>query len=508
MSLPIGFNYTPGSGLYAPLFSFETNSGGQYEEQMRLLLIGHKSAKAASSTQSNIAYPLGSQNDADQTFGTNSMLREMFRIANQNGALGVWGVAVPESGTQASWTLAVGAGATGQSGVGILRIAHEFLQIPISATDTAQTIASNIAAAINAYYNPLTQASLQLGTATAANGTVTVQALHAGTIFNDTMFYIVPSANNLFTGANLTITATPGTGVPSLAAALANLPDNAFYGRIVNPWSDNVSVGTVSQALSDVSGRWAYNRQSYGQAFTVYTGNIAAQTTYIQTAPNDRHQGHINRPASSVPHAAYLWAAGFAAAIQNWLADYTTGNVSRNQTGIIVQGLVAPYDKTLWPNYQTQNLLLANNISTWQANDDGSIAINKLVTWYSQGAGGQPDDEFKDDQRMFQVMHILHYLRFVLANACANKAIADTNPGQLAAIITPADIVAVLIGAYKQLNLNGLVDNVAGFANALNVQRDSLNPKRVNIMLGIEAINPLDIMAANAVFYSKLPQAA
>ena len=508
MSLPIGFKNIPGSGLYAPLFTFEANSGGQYEEQMRLLLIGHKSATSASSTQANIPYPLGSQNDADLTFGTKSMLREMFRIANQNGALGIWGVAVPESGTQASWTLTVGAGATGQSGVGLLKIAGEFLQISINATDTAQTIASNIAAAINAYYNPLTQASLQLATATATNGTVTVQALHAGTIFNDTMFYIVPSANNLFTTANLVITATPSTGVPSLAAAFANLPDNAFYGRIVNPWSDNVSVGTVNQALNDVSGRWAYSRQSYGQVLTVYTGNLAAQTTYMQTAPNDRHQGHINRPATSVPHAAYLWAAGFAAAVQNWLADYSTGNVSRNQTGIVVQGLVAPYDKTLWPNYQTQNLLLQNNISTWQANDDGSIAINKLVTWYRQGAGGQPDDEFKDDQRMFQVMLILNYLRFVLANACANKAIADSNPGQLAAIITPADIKASLIGAYKQLNLNGLVDNVAAFGNALNVQRDTLNPRRVNIALGIEAINPLDILASNAIFFSKLPQTA
>src|ERR1039458_8707664 len=104
----IQFNYIPGSGLVAPLFSFEVNSGGQYDAVNRFIIFGHASAEAlaAGTILANTPVPVAAQQDVDRMAGASSMLREMYRIANQNApVLPTWIVAIPEVGAKAVWTL-------------------------------------------------------------------------------------------------------------------------------------------------------------------------------------------------------------------------------------------------------------------------------------------------------------------------------------------------------------------------------------------------------------------
>ncbi|MER2606244.1 MAG: hypothetical protein ABTQ29_10460, partial [Siculibacillus sp.] len=101
----IPLNRIPG-GLVGPIFAFEINSGGAFEAESRLVLLGHKTS-AGSLTNGEPVY-VASQEAADALAGPTSMLRDMYRRARANApAEPIWMVGVPETGTAATWTVTV-----------------------------------------------------------------------------------------------------------------------------------------------------------------------------------------------------------------------------------------------------------------------------------------------------------------------------------------------------------------------------------------------------------------
>ena len=63
MASPISFNYIPGSGLVAPIFTFEVNSGGQYQQLDRFILVGFKTSSGTQALYTPV--PVSSQQQAD-----------------------------------------------------------------------------------------------------------------------------------------------------------------------------------------------------------------------------------------------------------------------------------------------------------------------------------------------------------------------------------------------------------------------------------------------------------
>jgi len=506
------FNYIPGVGLVAPLFAFEVNSGGQYEDVNRFVIFGHKTASGLIS--SNTPTPVGSQLEVDGLCGSGSQLREMYRIAMQNSpVLPVWIVALPETGTAEVRTLKV-APFTG-AGVAALEIAGEPIQVSVGASDTPLIVAQNLTAAINAYYNSLTGAQLQW-TATAAAGTggdvgsgiITLTCRHLGAVFSDLNIYVPASyrGNILAQSAVFTQTvATAGVGIPVLTSALAALGDDPAD-VIVSPWSDPVPAASYYAALNDASGRWSWARQSYGHVWAYASGNYSTLTTLGLTL-NDRHLTLISGPAG-MPTPGYLNVAGRAALEAIWLFDCNTGNVSRNQSGRIVQGVKGPRDRSTLLDYNGRNGLNQSGISTFKVDAAGNVVVDKTVTTYRLGIQGQPDTVFRDVQSVYQVSGGLRYLRTVLADEQGQKALANTNPGSLAAISTVKDITGSFMHGYKQLCLNGVFDDYEEFVGLLVVVRDKQNRARVNVYCPLERVAPLDIIAANAAIYSQFPIAA
>ncbi|GGG48108.1 phage tail sheath subtilisin-like domain-containing protein [Chelatococcus composti] len=498
--MSIGFNFIPGSGLVAPLFAFEVNSAGWYDSVSRLVLFGHKTS--GGSLADNTPSVVTSLSEADALAGPGSMLREMYRIAAANApAQEIWIVPVPETGTAPTWTLTVGSPpATG--GVGIIDICGERLSVTIAPGDAAADVAAALAAAINGYYNDLTGAMLPV-TASAASEVVTVTSRHKGAIMAEVDIFVPTTVSGNFfatSGALTVATGTAAAGTPSLAAALAALGDEPAD-MIVSPWSDATSLDAYGTALSDVSGRWSWMRQSYGHVMCSNTGNTASQST-LGLGRNDRHVTIIPRLAGS-PQPSWLWAAGFAARVLPWLADIVTGNVSRNQTGLVVEGLAPPRDRSTWWGYSARNTLTKSGISTWKVTADGKVAIDKLVTTYRLGPSGQPDSTFRDIQALFQVSGGLSYIRTVLANEQGQKALADDNPGNLAAITTPKDIKGSFVHAYEALVQRGVFENAPEFVRRLDVRRNAENPNRVDVFAPLDRVNPLDILAANATIYQQ-----
>ena len=213
MADAILFNNIPPTGLTAPIFTFEVNSGGQFSAPDRFILMGHKTAAGTLPFGREVA--VYDQATVDGLAGPGSMLREMFRLANANApALPIWLNAVPENGIAPVWTYTVGT--LPGIGVGTVEICKERIDIAVTATDTPTTIAAALAAAINAYYNTLTNAMLPV-TAMVVGAVLTITARHASAIMNEVDFYIPTMlSNNLFAKAGVLTLAqtTQGAGIP------------------------------------------------------------------------------------------------------------------------------------------------------------------------------------------------------------------------------------------------------------------------------------------------------
>ncbi len=497
----IQFNDIPGAGLVAPLFAFEVTSGGSYQSASRLLLIGHKNSGAA--IADNVPVAIGSHQEAVALAGAGSMLAEMARIAFLNAPTQeTWIIAAAATGTARVDTILVNS-APAAGGVGTIEIAGEPVQVQIAAGDSVNTVAAALAAAINAYVNPLTGAALPV-TATVSTATVTITARHAGAIFGDLDLYVpVLISTNAFAGAALTLTNTvTAAGDPDLSAALAALGDDP-YDWIVSPFSDATNIARYASALNDTSGRWAYHRQVYGHVFVPATGSTSGLTT-IGLALNDRHLTILPRIASAGNATpAWLYAAAIVARIVPWLSDGVTGNVSRNQTGLVIEGVKAQRTRSTVPTYAGRNTLLRSGISSFIITSDGRVAVDKVITTYQKDANGQPDETFRDIQAIGQLVAILRYFRAMLSYEHGQKALADENPGGLGSLSTPKAIKATLVHAAETMEAQGVLENARGFAERLVVQRNGENKNRVDILAPIDRVNALDVIAANAKLYSQ-----
>lgn len=496
--MSVSFDNIPGSGLIAPLFAFEVTSGGEYESERRAVLGGFITDGA---TLAEGAMQIcTSLEEATLLAGDGSMLREMYRIFAQNApTMQVWLSPIAETGVKGTWTLTVGS-PPAAGGTGVVEIGGEAVEVSIGAGDTATTVATALAAAINAYFNRLTGAQLQV-TATSSAAVVTATARHAGAVFAD-YDITVPSTTdgNAFDGVLTVAAGTAPTGSPNLTNFLATIgEDEASF--IIVPFGDSTNLDRAATALDDASGRWAYSKQNYGHYWTIAKGTTGELTT-IGLARNNRHETIISRYAGT-PQPSWVQLAGMVAAVAPWLADDTNGNVSRNQTGKVVSGLKPPRSRANWPGYPTRNALLAAGISTWKVNASGQVVIDKLITTYQRNSADQPDVVFRDVQALYQLMAGLSIIRADLSFEHGQKALADDNPSNLASISTAKDIKATLVHSYQKCVDRGIFENSKGFGERLIVERDTGNSNRVNVLAPIDRVNALDVLAGNAKLYGQ-----
>lgn len=500
----ITFENIPGSGLKAPGFFFELTSGGQFQSSSRILLIGHKLTDGTMAA--NVPISAGSETDAFSLAGKGSMLADMFRVARKNMPTEtIHLLAVAETGTKRARTITV-ASVPAAGGTGVIEIAGEPVSVTIAPGDSTATVATNLSAAINAYYNSLSNTYLPV-VATVATSVVTVTARHAGTVAGDTDINVpLTSFTNAFGSTALTIVETvASSGTPDLSTALAALGDDP-YDFIISPFGDTTNLDRYQTFLSDIGGRWSYSRMVYGHVITVATDTVSGLIS-LGLGRNDRHTTIIGRPSAAGDyHPAWVWAADLGASSAAWLIDAETGNCSRNQTGKRTAVLRSPRDRSKAPNYASRNELLKAGISTWLPTTDGVVAIDKLVTGYRLNPLNQPDETFSDIQAMAQAMHMLRYHAAQISYEHGQKAIADANPGQLGAIVTPIDIENTFIQSAFELERRGIQENAAQFARDIVVTRSTDTPNRVNVFAPIDRVNPLDIMATNAKLYSQYRQ--
>lgn len=490
--MTVPFSNIP-SNLRVPLFYAEVdnsqaNSGAQTQ---RTLIIGQ--ITATGNAVVNIPVLGRGVSDAKAKGGLGSMLALMTDAYVRSDDFGeVWFLPLSDAagGVAATGTVLI-AGTPTATGVISLYIAGQLLSLTVTTSDLAANIATALAALVNGSSNlPVT--------ATATTATVTLTAKNKGLAGNeiDLRLNYQGSSSGEVTPAGLTLTLTQmasGATNPTLDTALANLGDEPFD-FIVCPYTDTASLNSLKNLLNDKTGRWSYSSQVYGHVFAALRGTVSALST-AGNARNNQHETIIGFYNS--PSPAWIWAADLAGTA----AVALRADPGRPLQTLTLSTVLAPPTSSRFILGE-RNTLLWDGISTFMVGSDGTVAIENLITTYQLNAFGAADDSYLQVETLFLLIFVLRAQRSLVTSKYSRVKLAANGtrfaPGS--AIVTPNTIRADLIAQYGEMEFNGYVQDAAGFAKGLIVEKNSVNPNRVDVLWPGTLINQLRIFALLAQF--------
>lgn len=474
--------------FYAEVDNSQANTG---QTTQRALVIGQM-LPSGTATPNVPAISQGAD-DATSAGGIGSMLALMLTAYRNNDGFGeVWYLPLADdpAALAASGSLAILTPPTA-AGTIYLYIGGKRIAQPVQPTQTSAQIASALATTIGATPNLPVSAA-------ASTGTVTLTALNKGPGGDeiDLRMNYVGTPGGEVTPEGLTYTLTPMTGgatAPDMTAGLDALGDMSFD-FIVCPYTDPTSLDAVKVFLDDINGRWSWQQMLYGGFFAAARGTLGTLVS-IGTARNDQHGSIMGFNDSPTP--AWLWAASIAGASAVSLrADPATPL----QTVPLI-GVLAPPVHSRFP-LGDRNSLLYDGISTFTVADDGTVAIENLITTYQKNAFGQADDSYLEVETLYTLAALLRHLQIVVTSKYGRVKLADdgTRFAQGSNVVTPNIIRGDLIAAYQQDEANGLVQDSKVFAKALIVERNATNPNRVDVLWPGILIDQLRIFALLAQF--------
>ncbi|WP_175950378.1 phage tail sheath subtilisin-like domain-containing protein [Burkholderia sp. BCC0405] len=488
----IPFHQIP-QNIRVPLFYAEVdNSQANTAQTTQRALVIAQITKDGTAPPNVPAVSQGSD-DAILAGGAGSMLALMLAKYRANDAFGeVWYLPLADdpNASTAIGNVTITTPPTA-AGTLYLYIAGTRIALPVLPTQAVSDIAMALAATIDA--TPGIPVIVVV-----SGGVLTFAARNAGPCGNEIdlrLNYLgTPGGEVLPAGLGVTVTPMAGGAVaPSLTAALDALAD-APFDFIVCPYTDTASLDALKVFLDDVNGRWSWQHMLYGHTFAAARGTLGSLIA-TGTARNDQHGTLMGFNDSPTP--AWLWATAIAGASAVSLrADPATPL----QT-LPLQGVLPPPVPSRFA-LSDRNALLYDGISTFTVADDGTVAIENLISTYQKNAFGQPDDSYLEVETLFTLAAVLRHLKAVVTSRYARVKLADdgTRFASGSNVVTPNIIRADLIAAYQEDEANGLVQNSAVFAQGLIVQRNSGNPNRVDVLWPGVLIDQLRIFALLAQF--------
>ena len=490
--MAVSFNYIPaGNGVRVPLFYAEMDNSQANipSTSLRTLLIGQKLAAGTATVAT--PYIVGTTSQAVGLFGRASMLARMYAIYRQSDPTGeVWCMAAADAGAgvAATGTITVTGPATAAGTINIY-IGGQVVQVAVGSTDIANTIATNISAAINLVLDlPVT--------ASPTTNVVTLTCRWKGPTGNDIAisdsYRGSAGGEALPTGVSLAYNGsgflTAGATNPTLTTLITAMGDD-LYDFVIHPYTDSTSLDVFATEYGDASGRWSWSRQVYGHCYTALRGALGALTT----AGGLRNDPHHTIAAIDVDcqHPNWEYAAAFGA--RN--AVFIAADPARpTQTGQLT-GLMAPRagKKFIWTE---RNSLLNFGIATSFV-VSGVIQIERAITTYQKNTFAQADISYLDSETLHTAAYVLRYLSISITSKYARHKLANdgTRFGAGNAVVTPSVIRSELLAAYDTLEYLGLVQNKKAFQDHLIVERDIINPNRLNVLFPPDYVNQLRVFA-------------
>lgn len=490
------FNNIPGN-IRVPFFYAEFQPGGTpYQDNARLLLVGQKLAGGVATPNIPV---LATDSSISTLAGANSMLEQMYRTARNNAPLQeIWILPLSDDGAGVAATGKISVAAPSITQAQALSVYIEGLRvrIPVSTTDTRTTIAAALVAAINA--------TAGLSVTAAVNGTnayeVDLAARHKGVQGNTILIDLgLVSDEGPLGAALLTITAMAnGAADPDLTTAFSNLAD-AEFDWIAAPYGDANALGDASDLLNDISGRWAWSRQTYGHYIGTNAGTVGALST-LGNGRNDQHATIF--PVRKFRSPSWRVAAALGAVTAAHLqGPGASAELSRPLRTLELLGIKGPLSVSDHYTLSEKQTLLYDGISTYYVTRDGKVRIERLITTYQANASGDADATYLGINAMAQSMYGIRYIRQKITNVHGRKALVDDNPSGNPGLVTANDIRITIIHAYEDLVALGVFENADLFARDLVVERDLVDFDRVNASMPLDHVNQLHIVAAAAVNY-------
>ncbi len=434
----------------------------------RVLLMGHK--LAAGSAQNNTLIDASTEAAVVAAAGEGSMLVAMWRAAKANAALGlpIDIIVVPPSGSGVAATSTVvvtNAGPTVQfNGEAMLYIEGTRVSVGVSTADTAASVAAKLIAAVNAVPSlPVTAA------ATATPSEVKLTCKWVGPTGNQIDVRSTHYTDDVLpSGLTLTIPAMAGgAGNPDITATIAALQDYRAT-EIVMPFTDSTNMLAL-EAEQEL--RWSHNNMRDGQVVTCIRDSEANIKTWLG--------GRNSRQVHTITTTADMTSPWVTAAMAGTAIESSAVvDPAMPYTDIVLVGYKGPRRGQHFNLDQQAALLIAGG-SPLAINQDGTAALLRVVTNYTQNSQGADDPSTRElawvktmsFYRWFTVTeYSLKYRGFKLA-----EYITDPIPGQK--IITAELVEEIQLGIYNELAKVALVQNMEHYKDSLVVEIDGPNGK-------------------------------
>lgn len=493
--MAISFDNIPGPGTlrlpgaYSEIDNSQAIAGPQ-SIQFRRLLLGQMLATGTADPLTLIR--VTSPTQADTLFGRGSMLAGMVRATLTQDSyteLQVMALEDDAAAAAATGTIAFGGAATSAGAINLM-IAGRRVRVAVASGASPSTVATAVAAAINAVpANPDFDLPV---TATALTGTVTITARNKGEAGNG-----IDIRLNHYTGEETApgITAvvtgmSGGVANPDISDAMAAIGD-AWLQTWAMPYTDTANLVALEGELAS---RFQWNREIEAHAFAAFDGTQGQ----LGTLGDSRNSPHLNIVmATSEPMPAYEKAAESMAIAAYYLAIDPARPV---QTLEYKWCLPAAESDRL--TTEERNLLLFDGIATTYVDAGGIMRTERMVTTYKTSANGASDASYLDVETLFTLMYIRHDWRDYVKRKYPRHKLANdgTRYGEGQAVMTPMQMKAEAVVKAREWETLGLVENIDDYKANIISERNASDPNRLDMLLPPNLVNQLRIVSNKIQF--------
>jgi phage tail sheath gpL-like len=294
--------------------------------------------------------------------------------------------------------------------------------------------------------------------------------------------------------AGLTVTITPMTGGAtdiSVAAAVTAMGEDQYH-TVVTSCNDTTNLGLLN---TEMISRWGAMRSIEGHLFSAKYDTAANLVTY---------GGNFNSQCMTVVGAEKsallplpLETAAMVAGIS---ALQCQTDPARAMTGASLGGKYAAARGTRFTRAQ-RNSNLGVGISTVKASSDGRLIVDRLVTTYQTNAASVADTAYQDLYLVRTLAAYRYSLRARLGQRFNNFKLGDDGneiSGQ--PIATPRIVKAEILAHFLECQDLGWVENFEQFKAELLVQRNAIDPNRMDAIVPPDIINAFLVGALSIQF--------
>lgn len=464
----ISFNSIP-SSIRKPGKYFEFNNSLAVRtlpsNLQRVLIVAQM--LAAGTAVANAIVQVFDAEAAAALFGRGSQAHRMVKaVITANPYTQLFGMPIVDSGTGVAATAKVTytGPAVAAGSVTVNQESVEFV-VPVAANDTAATIATNVAAAINANKNLSVTAAID----PLLPAEVKLTARNKGLVANAVKL----TASAAATGVTAVATAfTGGLNDPDLTAPLAAAQQGG-HEILVVPYNASAPLTILRTHLQFVSGPMEQRR-----AIGVYgiTGSLATSTTLAPSLNSERLTGAV-LPGTGTPGEEL--AAAYAAVVA-FEEDPARPLNTLELVGVQPPPIANRLTRT------EQESALNNGVTPLEVGPGERVQIVRAITTYTLNAQAVADISWLD----LTTIRTMDYI----AKACRER-IANRFPRDKLSARTAARVRSELLDVLLKAEELEIVELVEANKPGLIVERDSQDPNRLNARIPADVVNGLHVFA-------------